>query len=63
MTPEQWKHIKPILESALELSPQRRSAFLDAACADASLRRDVEALLSSYENAGPYRTPYDFVRS
>jgi serine/threonine protein kinase/predicted Zn-dependent protease len=49
MTPEQWQRIRPILESALELEPASRPAFLDGACEDAFVRREVESLLASHE--------------
>jgi serine/threonine protein kinase/tetratricopeptide (TPR) repeat protein len=49
MTPEQWQRIRPILESALELEPVSRPAFLDGACEDAFVRREVESLLASHE--------------
>ena len=48
MTPEEWRKIRPILESALELAVESRSAFVDQACAgDARLRREVVALLAT----------------
>jgi len=49
MTPEQWQRIRPILESALELEPASRPAFLDRACDDALVRHEIESLLASYE--------------
>jgi serine/threonine protein kinase/Flp pilus assembly protein TadD len=49
MTPEQWQRIRPILESALELEPASRPAFLDGACEDAFVRREVESLICSHE--------------
>jgi tetratricopeptide (TPR) repeat protein/predicted Ser/Thr protein kinase len=49
MTPEQWQTIRPILESALELDLASRPAFLDRACADAALRREVDSLISAQE--------------
>jgi non-specific serine/threonine protein kinase/serine/threonine-protein kinase len=52
MTPEEWQRVRPILESALELNPASRPAFLDGACADSLLRREVESLLNSQEQAG-----------
>ena len=52
MTPEEWQRVRPILESALELPSSRRAAFLDTACADSSLRGEVESLILSYEEAG-----------
>jgi serine/threonine protein kinase/tetratricopeptide (TPR) repeat protein len=52
MTPEEWQRVRPILESALELEPARRSSFLDGACADSFVRREVESLIASHEEAG-----------
>src|SRR5579864_2527981 len=52
MTPEEWQRVRPILESALELEPASRSSFLDEACADASVRLEVESLIASHEAAG-----------
>jgi serine/threonine protein kinase len=52
MTPEQWQKVRPILESALELDAARRPEFLDSACADPSLRNEVESLIASHEQAG-----------
>ena len=46
MTPEEWQHVKQILDGALEIAPGERVAFLDQACAgDATLRAEVESLL------------------
>lgn len=52
MTPEVWQRIRPILESALELDPVGRSSFLDGACANPNLRREVESLIASHDQAG-----------
>ena len=47
MTPEEWQKVRPILESALELDPKSRSAFVDSACAgDEILRREILSLLT-----------------
>jgi len=52
MTPEQWQRVRPILESALELDPASRSAFVDSACAgDDSLRLEVQSLLADQKQA------------
>ena len=52
MTPERWQQIRDVLEKALELTPEQRSAFLDGAClSDPSLRQEVEALLASSDDA------------
>jgi eukaryotic-like serine/threonine-protein kinase len=54
MTPERWQEIKVVLDDALALDPSERAAFLDRVCArDAALRKEVEALLSADEEAGP----------
>ena len=51
MTPERWEQIRDVLEKALELTPEQRSAFLDGACSsDPSLRKEVEALLAHSAN-------------
>ena len=51
MTPERWEQIRDVLEKALELAPEQRSAFLDGACSsDPSLRNEVEVLLASSAN-------------
>lgn len=52
MTPEEWQRVRPVLESALELDPSSRSQFLDDACVDFAMRREVESLIASYERAG-----------
>jgi hypothetical protein len=52
MTPERWKQVEELCQSALELEEDRRRAFLDRACADdEALRRDVESLLQ-FETRG-----------
>ncbi|HEV2845067.1 MAG TPA: serine/threonine-protein kinase, partial [Thermoanaerobaculia bacterium] len=46
MTPERWRQVKAVLDGALEREPERRVAFLAAACGDDSeLRDEVESLL------------------
>ena len=52
MTPEQWQKVRDVLAEALELKPQQRPAFLDRACSpDSGLRREVEKLLASSDEA------------
>ena len=47
MTPERWQMVRGILQSAMELRPPERDAFLERECAsDPSLRKDVEKYLS-----------------
>jgi serine/threonine protein kinase/Tol biopolymer transport system component len=48
MTPERWQQIRGVLEEALELPLEQRSAFLQQNCSsDPSLRQEVETLLAS----------------
>jgi non-specific serine/threonine protein kinase/serine/threonine-protein kinase len=59
MTPERWEQIRDVLEKALELAPEQRSAFLDGACSsDPSLRKEVEVLLAQSANV-----PSEFLQS
>jgi non-specific serine/threonine protein kinase/serine/threonine-protein kinase len=59
MTPERWEQIRDVLDGALNLAPDERSAFLDRACSsDPSLRNEVEVLLA--QNA---HVPSDFLQS
>jgi serine/threonine-protein kinase len=52
MTPERYQQIGQLFRVALELEPSQRAAFLAEACAgDEALRREVESLLSSHEQA------------
>jgi serine/threonine protein kinase len=52
MTAERWGQIKDVLHRAMQVSPERRSAFLDQACHDdSSLRREVESLLAADDQA------------
>ncbi len=52
MTPEEWQRVRSILESALELDFANRTAFLDGACAEPWLRREVDSLITAHEQAG-----------
>jgi serine/threonine protein kinase/tetratricopeptide (TPR) repeat protein len=53
MNSERWQRVKQLLEQAITLDPDERVAFLDHACAgDTELRREVDSLLSSHEQAG-----------
>jgi len=52
MTPKEWQKVRDLLAEALVLKPEHRAVFLDRACApDHALRREVEVLLSSDEQA------------
>ena len=53
MTPERWQQVKKIFQSALELHPGVRSAYVAQACGDdVMLRSEVESLISSHKQAG-----------
>ena len=49
MTPEVWQRVKEVLAGALEKEPEERPAYLDQACAEQSLRHEVESLIATYE--------------
>jgi eukaryotic-like serine/threonine-protein kinase len=51
MTPERWQEVKKILAEALERPPTERSAYLDRACAEPEVRREVESLIAAHEGA------------
>lgn len=49
---EKWQQVKEILIGAMRHTPEERPAFLDRVCSDDKLlRREVESLLSSFDNA------------
>ena len=55
MKPERLEQIDGIFQTAIELPPERRSEFLDAACAnDPELRSEVESLISFLELSGDF---------
>jgi serine/threonine-protein kinase len=52
MSATRWQKAKNLFDAASELPPKERENFLQKACAgDADLRREVEKLLNSFENA------------
>src|SRR4029077_3510128 len=51
MTPERWKQVKALFESALDLAPPQRATFLGEQCPDDAMRRDVEKLLKDDKEA------------
>jgi serine/threonine protein kinase/tetratricopeptide (TPR) repeat protein len=52
VTPERWQQVKVVLAGALEKTPEERNEYLDHACADQSIRREVESLLAAHQEAG-----------
>src|SRR5215467_13493778 len=52
-TPQQWQRLKEIVGEALERPPDERAAYLDLTCSqDSELRKEVESLLSAYQESG-----------
>jgi hypothetical protein len=49
VTQERWQEIKKLLAAALERAPGDRQAYLDHACAEPDLRREVESLIAADE--------------
>lgn len=55
MTPERWKQIEEIFQTALDAPQAERSRYVMEACgADAELRAHVEALLAQHDAAGDF---------
>ena len=55
MNAERWKTVDGLLQSALQLAPERRDEFLRGACAgDVALERQVKSLVTSYRQAGDF---------
>jgi len=53
MNPERWQQVKQLLDGAIALDDAERGPYLERVCAaDYELRREVESLLSSHEQAG-----------
>jgi eukaryotic-like serine/threonine-protein kinase len=49
VTPERWQEVKKVLAAALERAAQDRSVYLDKACSEPALRREVESLLAAHD--------------
>jgi serine/threonine-protein kinase len=55
LTSERWRRVKEIFQTAIELEPVARTAWLADACADDSrLRAEVESLLAAHERPGSF---------
>ena len=55
MKSDRWQQIEQLYYAALECEAGQRAAFLDEACGgDEELRREVESLLASHEQAGEF---------
>ena len=52
MTPERWKQVEEIFQTALDLAPNERPQYIERVCAgDAELRHEVEAMLAQHRRA------------
>jgi len=51
VTQDRWQEVKKVLAGALERAPGERRAYLDRACAEPDLRREVESLIAADEQA------------
>lgn len=49
-----WNKVQDIVDAALDLPPEQRTEYLDQACHDANIRRSVESLIRSYQEAGGF---------
>ncbi|HZH31535.1 MAG TPA: protein kinase [Pyrinomonadaceae bacterium] len=55
MTPERWRRVETIFQTALDVAPENRERFLAEACAgDEVLHREVERLIEGYEAADEF---------
>jgi TolB-like protein len=54
MKPEPWRQIEQLFHDALAREPGERATFLDDACADGEVRREVESLLAHEERAAHF---------
>ena len=55
MMPARWRQVQELFEAAVEMEPDRRKQFLEAACAnDQELLREVESLLAADQQAGRF---------
>jgi serine/threonine protein kinase len=55
MASERWQQVNNLYHAALERDPSQRAAFLNHTCSgDTELRREVESLLASHEQAGNF---------
>jgi eukaryotic-like serine/threonine-protein kinase len=51
---DEWERLKPLFHGAVEQPPSRRGEWLRAQCDDDAVRREVLALLHSYDTAGDF---------
>ncbi len=49
-----WDQVREVVDAVLDLPPEKRSPYLDQACPQVAVRRYVESLVLSYEQAGQF---------
>jgi len=49
-----WEQVREVVDAVLDLPAEQRSPYLDQACPQSSVRRYVESLVLSYEQAGEF---------
>lgn len=55
MASENWEEAKRVFGDAIKFAPEQRTLFLDEACnGDADMRREVESLLASFDDAASF---------
>ncbi len=55
MTPERWKEVEKIVDSALEREPHLRADFISDSCGgDHTLIREVESMVENYESSASF---------
>jgi len=55
MTPERWKQVEELFQAALDVPRDERPRFIaEAGAGDDALRKQVEALVAQYEEAGDF---------
>jgi serine/threonine protein kinase/tetratricopeptide (TPR) repeat protein len=64
MSSERWQQLEAIFQTALDLAPEKRAPYIEEACAgNDELRRQVEALLAQYDEAGNFLDEPVYARS
>ena len=54
MTLVPWDEVREVVDAVLELRVEERAGYLDQACPDPAVRRYVESLIVSYDQAGNF---------
>lgn len=49
-----WEEVREVVDAVLDLPPEQRSPYLDRACPDSSVRRYVDSLILSFDQAGDF---------